>query len=303
MIKDARLFKSGFENSNYYIKTDKGMYVIKVFEGAGVQQEHITFELQVMDVSFRAGIKTPRVLQNKEGCLASQLDGKYAMIMDYIEGENMDKKEVSDQIAYEIGKETGKMDTALAIFPNGDHTRQQYEWDLKNFLILEPKLTYLGPEFDHELLQSVFTVFRNMQPVFDKLPRGIIHNDVALHNILVKDGQLKGLIDFSDMAYSPYIQNIAVPMAQMFFCYNWAPAQAVLFVKGYQEYHALLREELALLYDLTCARYATLVIEFNYWDKTIGIDAQRSEAIADFYQFLLQFRAFGKEAFNQLLNL
>ncbi len=257
-----------------------------------------------MNVSFEAGVKTPSILKSRQGELVVTLESKQAVVMNYIEGENMQKRVISDDIAYVVGQETGKMDNALALLKSGDSVRQNYEWDLKNFLALEPKRKYLDKVFNQQVFEEVFADFRKIKSKFDALPKTVIHNDITLHNILVKDGELQGIIDFSDLAFSPRIQNVAVPMSQMFFCYNWQPQQAPLFINGYQGYHSFSSGELALLYDLTCARYVTIVIEFNYWNKELfGEDKQRSETVSDFYQFLLKFKEVGKEKFNELINI
>lgn len=298
------LFTSGYENSNYYIETKSGKFVLKFFEGQGVSAENIFFEIEVMAVCYRAGIKSPNILKTQDGGLYSLWNGKVIIIMEYIDGENMDERQISDKIAVEIGKESGRMDNALKVFQNGEKTRQNYEWDLKNFLSLEPKIEYLGKDIDHKQIGKIFHDFRSIKPVFDSLPKGLIHNDIVLHNILVKDETLKGIIDFSDMAFSPYIQNLSVSMAQIFFCCNWSPPQAMLFIKGYREHHPISSAELRLLYDLTCARFAMLVIEFNYWNKKLfGHDDQREKAVRDFHQYMVKFIQLGRKNFNDLIQI
>jgi Ser/Thr protein kinase RdoA (MazF antagonist) len=105
------------------------------------------------------------------------------------------------------------------------------------------------------------------------------------------------------MAFSPYIQNIAVSMSQLIFSYNWKPSQAGLFIEGYRMYHPLSDEELDLLYDLTLARYAILIIEMNHWNVRFGIDDQRMEFVNDNYRFLQRFLELGKQDFNHVIGV
>lgn len=297
-IRRNLLFTSGFENTNYLIETDGGSFVIKIFEGTDITAEIAHFEATVMDTCYRAGVNTPRVLSTGSGSLVSFLDGKMAVVMEYVTGENMDKGQLTDDIAYQIGVETGAMDAALSAFADGSKTRQGYEWDAKNFLIHEPRMQYLSADFDTKIFEDIFKKFRRIQPVFIAQPTGLIHNDIALQNIIVKDGALAAIIDFSDIAFSPYIQNLAVPMCQMFFSYNWNPAQAKLFLGGYRTRRSVSRDELSLLYDLTCARFACGIIGFNYWNEVVfGRDEERVETVQDFYGFLKKFIAFGPDAF------
>lgn len=60
-IEETKLFTSGYENSNYYIKTAKHEYVIKIFEGEGFHSDIISFEADVINTCNYAGILTPKV--------------------------------------------------------------------------------------------------------------------------------------------------------------------------------------------------------------------------------------------------
>ena len=305
-IRAAEFCTSGYENTNYIIQAAHKQFALKIFEGEGMSQEQIAFELLAMEASAAAGVKTPHVYRNRNNGLLTMcaLDGhtKYAIVMDVIQGEVPQKSEIPDAVAREVGEETGKMDVALSVFRDGSRTRQNYPWDLKHFLTLEQTLPCVPAEYDPAILRDVFVRFRNIRDQFLSCATGLIHNDIALHNILVQDGHLQGIVDFSDMAWSPYIQNIAVPMSQMFFFYNWQPHQARLFVDGYRRYRPLSPAELSLLYDLTLARYATVVIEFSHWNSVYGQDESRAEWVHDSYGFMKQFLAFGKERFDALFK-
>lgn len=301
-IASFYLFTSGFENSNYFVKTQTGKYVIKVFEGMDVLDNGILFELEVMNTCYCNGIKTPRILMNQEKRLDSRHGQKIAIVMDFIEGENAFKKDLSDVLIDEVGKESGKMDVALRVFQDGSNTRQNYEWDLKNFLILEPKVRHLPSKLDKKIIRDIFTKFKNIKTTFDRLPKGLIHNDIAAQNLLYSNKNLKAIIDFSDLAFSPYIQNIAVSMSQLVFSYNWRPQQAGIFVQSYRKHHTLSSRELDVLFDLVLARYATIVVEFNYWNTEYGFDQFRDEYVYRNYEFLKRFYALGKQAFDGIIN-
>ncbi|MBU0963675.1 phosphotransferase [Patescibacteria group bacterium] len=302
-IEDFKLFTSGFENSNYYVKTSQGEYVIKIYEGMGMNNNNIKFEIEVMDACHQAGCKTPHILKNKNGELYIYYEKKIAIVMHFIPGKNVDKKHINNETAYTIGQQTGKMDQALSKFPDNGLTRQNYEFDGKTFLQLEKKVKYLPDYIDKKIINSIFKSFREIEKHFKKLPTGLIHNDICLHNIIVRNNKLACIIDFSDMAFSPYIQNISVPMSQLIFTYNWQPQQATLLIKGYIEHRPLSGSELDVLYIYTLSRYAISIIEFNYWNIKFGADNQRTKHICDTYDFIKKFLTLGKRQFNNLINL
>ncbi len=300
-IKNSHLFTSGFENSNYYVETEKGEYVIKIYEGE-IAPENILFEIEVMDRLFGAGVKSPKIFHAKNGGLHATVGEKFAVLMNFIEGENLEKHTISDVLAGQIGEQAGKMDAALQPMKDGSKTRQNYEFDLKNFLALESKLNELDPKFEKNIFVEIFDSFRKIKPVLDAAPAGLIQNDIVLHNILARDDELEGIIDFSGMVFSPYVQNVAVAFSQCFFTYNWQPLQAKIFLNGYQKFNHLSNEELAILRALTLARFATLVIEFNHWNVVFGEDTQRTEFINDNYDFLKKFLQLSEADFQKIIQ-
>ncbi|GEM_PF-1174348 len=297
-----KLFVSGFENSNYWISTAAGNFVLKVFEGLDINKNCILHEIDIMSQLHQLGIKSPRILSNSEGNLYTPFQSKIAIVMNYIEGENMEKHSISDVLAASIGDEVGKMDLALERLPDHGKSRQNYEFDLKNFLDLKTKIKKLNSEIDQKMIDKIFVEFRQIKPIFDTCPKGLIHNDIVLHNILANGDELRGIIDFSDMVFSPYVQNIAVAFAQLFFMYNWRPHQAKLFLNNYARHRPISIKEKQLLWILIRARFASIIIEFNDWNVTYGADSQREGLIKDTYRFLQSFNALTKETFNSLIT-
>lgn len=301
-IKDSHLFTTGFENSNYYVKTERGAYVIKVFEGMNISRENILFEIGIMKQLFIAGIKSPNVFSTAGNSLHANLGDKYVIVMNHIEGTNLAKRKISDTLAEQIGEQTGKMDTVLQGIRHSSKTRQNHEFDLKNFLALEPKIYELHAKFNMNIFTEIFSSFRKIKPALAAVPSGLIQNDIALHNILAKENNLNGIIDFSDLAFSPYIQNIAVAFCQCFFTYNWQPHQARIFLAAYRKFHPLHKNELALLHVLILARFASIIIEFNHLNLSFGEDTQRTEFIIDNFRFLKKFMKIRISEFQELIK-
>lgn len=302
-IRKHKLFTSGFENSNYFVNTDTSDYVIKIFEAPGITPDTIDFEVGVMDTSYRAGVKTPHVLPNKKGGLVTVSGKKQAIVMDFVEGDNMYGKEIGDEFVYEVGQQMGKMDTALAMYRDGSKTRQNYEYDLKNLLLLESEMVALPADYDRRIFTDVLSTFRKNQATFNAMPTGIIHNDVVVQNFLGKDGKLQCIIDFTDMAFSPYVQNVAVALTHTVFFFNWQPHQAGILIKGYREFHPFSPEEVSSLYDLILARYAGVTLAIMNWDRRFGLDKQRTDWRGKNYACMQKFIELGREEFNSYIVL
>lgn len=301
-ISDWKKFTSGTDNTNFYVRTPKGEFVLKIYDGMNLSSENVFFELEVMECSSSAGVKTPRVLKTKDSALWVKTADRYAMMMDYVEAENMKGREVSDGVVYETGIEVGKMDVALSIFKDEGKTRRDYIFDPKNFLANEKSIALLPEAYSKELFQDIVNNYKEKQVIISSLPAGIIHNDITLHNLLVKGNNLEIIIDFSDIAYAPYVQNIAVAMSQLIFTYNWKPHQAAIFMKGYEQSRKLSSEEFDLLYLFVLMRYTTLVVEFNRWNVESGETESSKKLVVDSYKFMQDFIRFGKDQFDSVVR-
>lgn len=300
LITKYFLFTSGFENSNYYIKTEIEEYVIKIFDGIGMKKENIIFEIELMMFCAKNNLKVPKLFETAGNRWCVEQEGKIAIVMEYIPAENCFKKTISNRVIEQVGEETGKMDITLRKFAGTVAPRKNYEWDMQHFILLEKEIPLLPKHFDRKIMKNIFDRFRKIKPQFDALTKTIIHNDIAAHNILAEQ-ELKAIIDFSDAAVSCCVQNIAVFLCQTVFSYNWNPKQARIFLQAYEKQNPLTKGEHELLYDLICARYATIIIEFNKWNVVYGEDKQRSEYVTDNYNFLQRFLGLGREKFKEMI--
>lgn len=301
-IHNFFLFTSGYENSNYYVETEKGKFVIKVFEGMDLIPENVSFEVEVMDYLYQQGLKVPKVFRNKSGSLESKIREKLCILMNFVEGQNMVQQILTDELVAEAGAEAGRMDKVLRKFTDGSKTRQNYVFDLKNTLILEPSIKLLPTNFDTDLLREVLEEFRGIKPELDRLPKGLMQNDIVPHNFLVKDGKLEAIIDFSDLAFSPYVQSIAVALHLICFAYNWNPEQAKIFISEYLKENPLPKSDLSYLFILIKARFLSFVLEFNRWNVEYEVDQHRVDTVIDHYNFLKQLINFGEDNFNKLIT-
>lgn len=300
-IQDSYICASGFENSNYVVITEVGKYVVKIFEGESVTELQVAFELEAMERSYVCGVKTPHVYRTLKNALYTRQESKIVMLMDYVHGQNMDGQSCADSCVYELGLELGKMDTALSLYTDGSLTRQHYEFDLKTFSELNVHMNLLPAYVNRQIYEEVFSSFEKRKNEFLELPTGLIHNDAAAHNIIANEGHIACIIDFSDMAYSPYIQNIAVAVAQTVFAENWQPTQLAHFMRGYTAHRSVTKTELSFLYDLVRARYVQIVLAFCDWNNRFGDDAQRVAYIAKSNEYLNRITELGRDSFDTVL--
>ncbi len=289
-IHKAVAFTTGFENSNFLITTATDRWVVKIYEDTKLTCANVSFESQTMDFLFRHGILVPRVYRTAAGSFVASIGSKFAILMDYIEAGDFCEESVSDALMAEIGSQMGMMDAALLGFDDHGQTRQNYEFDLKYLQLLDSKIELLPGVYDQMAIRRAFDEFKGIQPSFARLKHAVIHNDVVLHNILVKDGKLCAILDLNDFVYSPQVQNLAVTLCQAVYGYNWQPHQREILIENYCRFNPLSELELSFLDTLIAARYAMLIVQFNYWNLTQAADPKRVAFLEDQFRFMQDFQ-------------
>lgn len=266
-IIEIHNFEIGIENTNIYIKTNKGEFVLKFFEKfAGHDFGFAELEVSLMGRAFDCGLPVPRPLKTKNGQLIRREAVKPIVLMTFLDGENVYNKQVSLDFIAEVGSMAAKLDRCFVGFNPIGHESPEHYWDLKRFEVGKRFLPFLEKDKDSDVdfINQIYRDYKNsIVPAFHKLQKGFIHNDIAAHNILSKDGHLSGLVDFGDAVHAYFVFEVAVGIAQLCMLQkNWREAIKI-FVQAYCAILPLQKEELDILYGLVCCRSANMVVVCN----------------------------------------
>src|ERR1700685_1325452 len=83
-LRDLQGIASGIENSNFFLTTDTGRYVLTVFERLDVSQ--LPFYLGLMGHLARKGLPVPAPLETTASTLFTLVHGKPAAIVERLPG-------------------------------------------------------------------------------------------------------------------------------------------------------------------------------------------------------------------------
>ena len=84
-LVDLQGISSGIENTNYFLTTSQGRYVLTVFERLTFKQ--LPFYLELMRHLARRGLPVPAPQENRSGALLSEVRGKPAAIVTRLDGQ------------------------------------------------------------------------------------------------------------------------------------------------------------------------------------------------------------------------
>ncbi|MDE2428143.1 MAG: homoserine kinase [Burkholderiales bacterium] len=195
---------SGIENSNFFITTESGEYVLTIFENLNFEQ--LPFYLKLMRHLADHGVLVPAPIANAEGELVTALHGKPAAIVSKLDGTS----QMSPQAVHcaAVGAMLARMHLAAADFPIRQPNLRGLEWWHET----TPKvLPFLTDDLQHLLRAEVhFQDAFESTPIFHRLPNGPIHADLFRNNVMFDGERLTGFFDFYFAGCDTWIFDIAV---------------------------------------------------------------------------------------------
>src|ERR1700753_4242967 len=84
----------GVENSNFYLQTDRGAYFLTLYEKR-VSDADLTFFLGLMEHLAARGIACPQPLRRRDGAQWTQISGRPAALVSFLNGLSLRRPEVA----------------------------------------------------------------------------------------------------------------------------------------------------------------------------------------------------------------
>ena len=261
----------GYDELNYLLVTsDQKKYIIKVANSAHVFS---FIEAQIKILAHLA--ETPissyfqQVVLNSQGNSITYINKDnidYCIrVLSFLEGTFWHELKIfPNQLFVSLGNFLGKMDKALQSFSH-PAIHREYTWDIANTLHARQKLSYIKDPEKQRMVGYFIQQFETVvQPHIFSLRKGYVHNDANDYNVLTRESNVIGLIDFGDMVYTAIINNLAVACTYAMLEQPDPIHAASLVVKGYHEKFSLEERELDLLYYLIAGRLCISVTQSAY---------------------------------------
>ena len=179
---------SGIENTNYFVTTSRGKYVLTLFEHMGVVE--LPYYAQLMAHLAARGFACPTPVANCHGEFIGELNGKPALLVTCLPGESV--VHVSPAQCGQVGAVLAQLHHAGQGFaqrmlnPRGPHWWKSY---------LQLLRSKVAPA-ELRLIES--EIHFQAQHAHADLPRGVIHGDLFRDNVLFEhfSSSASGVIDF-----------------------------------------------------------------------------------------------------------
>ncbi len=195
---------SGIENSNFFLSTEHGEFVLTIFEKLTFEQ--LPFYLNLMRHLAERGVLVPAPMKSNRGELIAGLHGKPAAIVSRLNGQWQPAPNAVH--CREVGRMLAKMHLAAKDYPLYQPNLRGLDW----WRDTAPEVLPFLSADNQQLLRAEmhFQEAFAASSVFGKLPNGPVHADLFRNNVMFDGEQLTGFFDFYFAGCDTWLFDVAV---------------------------------------------------------------------------------------------
>lgn len=243
-LQALRGIEGGIENTNYFVTTDQGEFVLTLFERLTAAQ--LPFYLHLMKHLAHAGIPVPDPRADAHGEILHKVCGKPAALVNRLRGQSQLAPQAVHCAA--VGDMLARMHLAGQNYERQQPNLRGLPWWNETVPVVLP---YLMPE-QADLLRSELAYQNHIaaSSAYAALPSGTVHADLFRDNVMFDGEQLTGFFDFYFAGVDTWMFDLAVCLND--WCIDLSTGQhdagrADAMLQAYQAVRPLIAAERELL--------------------------------------------------------
>ncbi|MEM6534373.1 MAG: homoserine kinase [Pseudomonadota bacterium] len=235
----------GVENSNYYLETERGRFILTLFEKRA-NPDDLPYFVALKQHLADQGFACPRPVRGKDGKALRQLAGRHALIVTFLTG--LSPKRPNAAQCRELGRGLAQLHAAASDFSdNRVNDLGPAAWP-GLWHGREHVADTLRPGLADEIAADLIAI-AEAKPQSIVLPRGTIHADLFPDNAFFIGDKFSGAIDFYFACTDALAYDLAICINAWAFessgDYNYS--NGANLIAGYQEVRPLEEAETAAL--------------------------------------------------------
>ncbi len=188
-LTDLQGIAAGIENTNYFVTTTEGSYVLTLFEKLTARD--LPFYLNLMAHLAARGVPCPAPVADNHGGYLGELNGKPASLVSRLTGKDLVNPAAAD--CAKVGQVLARIHLAGQSYTGRMNNPRGPAWWKAAMPNIVPFLDAdAAALLDGEVRAQDAQRFDDLPD----LPRGAIHADLFRDNILFHQGKVAGVIDF-----------------------------------------------------------------------------------------------------------
>lgn len=233
----------GVENSNYFLHTTQGFYILTLYEKR-VNEADLPFFLGLMQHLAQKGLNCPLPVSNRQGAALGRLAGRPAVIITFLEGVAV--RRPTAQHCAALGGALARLHLAGRDFAMTRPNVLSLSGWAPLFAQAEKQADTVSPGLADRTRRELERLEKDWPR---DLPSGIIHADLFTDNVFFIGPEVSGLIDFYFACTDALVYDVAICLNAWCFeadaSFNLTKGKAML--AGYQAVRALEPAEIEAL--------------------------------------------------------
>ncbi len=242
MLVSYKAIEAGVENTNYFVTTTSGEWVLTLFEQHPA--DDVRGFVRLANHLGQAGsVPVPAPLMDSDGIWLHELIGKPAILCPRLPGEHIARPQ--HRHCQLIGAGLAELHLAARTLDAERANERGFDW----WVAMSDTLCGQLPADDLALLHDEVNHQRQHRAAWKSLPQGWIHGDLFYDNALfaVQERELKlgAILDLYNACVDAWLFDLAI-IANDWCCDAsgvWLPGQVEALLKGYQSRRPLTVQE------------------------------------------------------------
>jgi homoserine kinase type II len=233
----------GVENSNYLLQTDRGLYILTLYEKR-VAKADVPFFLGLMEHAAAKGLPCPTPIAARDGKTLRELHKRPAAIISFLRG--MWPRRVLVTHCAQVGDALAQLHLAVADFP----MRRANALAIAGWKQLYQSCRARADEVQPGLGEELGRELEELTAKWPKtLPEGVIHADLFPDNVFFLGDKLSGLIDFYFACNDALAYDLGICLNAWCFEKDGAlnATKARALVRGYRKTRPITAQEIEAL--------------------------------------------------------
>ena len=198
---------AGSENSNFFVTTDQGEFVLTLIERG--DPKALPFFVTLLKRLHQANLPVPYAIEGIDGVALRTLAGKPALLQPRLSGSHIHTPNAHH--CQEVGKMLAKIHVATCDHMIEGRSDRGLQWMLE----VGPALLSELEEDEQALLKNALAEIETLKTAIWALPQANLHADLFLDNVLFEGAHLSGVIDFYNACQGPMLYDVAIT------CNDW----------------------------------------------------------------------------------
>lgn len=253
----------GVSNSNYHVFTDRGRYILTIFEENRTRRDDLPYLFAYAGHLASHGIPCPQAYLDQTRDAVKTLGGKPAALINFLPGKDVPRDQTTAAHCLEMGAFTARMHRAVDDFPlTRESDLGQGVWRA-SFERMRDAI----PDYDADLLgflEGEIDYLAQHWP--SDLPSGAVHTDLFPDNIFFDQGKISAMIDMYFACHDLFAYDLAIVINA--WCFdaqrNFDSGKFEALMQGYQQERPLSAAERASLQIMlrgACMRFLLTRLE------------------------------------------